>query len=638
MEQRCVIWKGIFIVSSRKLQYADRVALQQADQAIRKDVLRALVEVITNCNDSYARLEHAGWAVGGEIVIDVHRKHKNSILRVRDHAEGITDIRMDKVVGTYGEATSGLKENKHVRGMWGRGLKDSIFGLGHGYVRSIKGGNYYSCSLLIKKGIPTFDLDEPVRATLAIREKYGILEGNGTILEIIISRSDVKVPQFDNFRNYLQRHFELRPIMSNPRRKIILRDIASDGQIRQEHVLSYKSPRGEKVLSERIRIEGYPATAKLEVYRSGIQLSTRGEEGDYADGGLLVVSKATVVSLTMLKFENDPYAAYFYGSIQCDHLHDLLKNDEPVLTATRDGINWTHPFAKALKLAVERKLEPIIQAEREHAVHDEQTKLDKKLRQKINHALHELNTIALTELREPKEGEFHKVIELPESGMGFFPERQYVQTGQTASLVLRIALGENGRAGATVTVISNSPEIIVLTPQVLLKPHKTDATILETRVKVEGRQVGGEGVVTAYLGRNRTQAFVQVHSKKESLAAPPTRSSHALFTDIRFDDRTDPRQRVYFDRVNSSIVIATAAPSVKIYLDENNRLDTTLQGQVLLAELIIEAVCREIARNGVEKGKFLVLEGSEADAIQNHFIRLQNRYAHLIHQHIVTLD
>ena len=42
--------------SSRRLQYADRVALQQADQAIRKDAFRALVEVITNCNDSYSRL------------------------------------------------------------------------------------------------------------------------------------------------------------------------------------------------------------------------------------------------------------------------------------------------------------------------------------------------------------------------------------------------------------------------------------------------------------------------------------------------------------------------------------------------------------------------------------------------------
>jgi len=626
------------MVSSRKLQYADRVALQQADQAIRKDVLRALVEIITNCNDSYSRLEHAGQRVNGEIVIDIHRKHKNSVIHVRDHAEGMTDIRMDKVVGTYGEATSGLKEDKHVRGMWGRGLKDSIFGLGYGYVRSFKGANFYSCSLLLKNGIPTFELESPARAIVPLREKYEIPEGNGTVIEIMVARDDVKVPQFDNIRNYLQRHFELRPIMSNPKRRIILRDIPSAGKIRHEHVLSYKSPRGEKVLNEKIKIGGYPASARLEVFRSNIQLSTRGEEGDYADGGLLVISKGTVVSLTMLKFENDPYAGYFYGSIQCDHVHDLMKNDEPVLTATRDGINWTHPFAKALKLAVENKLAPLIEAERKHAIHDEQTHLDKQLRQKIDQALHELNSIAFTELSDKRDDGLHKQIDLPPSGIGFFPERAYVQTGQIVTLNLLVELMEKARVGATVTVLSNSPEIIVLTQQVLIQPHKSDLRVGQARIRVEGRQVGSEGTVTAYLGKYRAEALVQVRSKKESMLVTPTRGSNALFTDINFDGRTDPRQRVYFDRVNSSIVIATAAPSVKIYLDEQGRLDTTVQGQVLLAELITEAVCREIARSGVERGRFLAPDGAEADAIHNHFIRLQNRYAHLIHQYIVTLE
>ncbi|HMX19821.1 MAG TPA: ATP-binding protein [Anaerolineales bacterium] len=626
------------MAGSRKLQYADRVALQQADQAIRKDVLRALVEIITNSNDSYSRLEHAGLKVSGEIIIDIQRKHKNSIIRVTDRAEGMTDTRMDKVVGTYGEATSGLKEDKNVRGMWGRGLKDSIFGLGYGYVHSFKGAYFYSCALLLKNGIPTFELLPPVRATVPLREKYGIPEGNGTILEIIVSRDDVKVPQFDNFRNYLQRHFELRPIMSNPKRKIILRDVPSAEKIRHEHILSYKSPRGEKVLSEKIKIEGYPAAAKLEVFRSAIQLSTRGEEGDYADGGLLVISRATVISLTMLKFENDPYAGYFYGSIQCDHLHDLLKNDEPVLTATRDGINWSHPFAKALKLAVENKLEPLIEAERKHAVQDEQTHLDKQFRQKIDHALHELNTIALNELSDRRDDGDQKRIDLPPSGIGFFPERVHVQTGQTISLTLFVKLSEKVRPGATVTVISNSPEVIVLNQQAVLQPHKTDDSVGRAHIRVEGRQVGGEGLVTAYIGKQRAQALVQVRSKKETLTIAPSRSSNALFTDIHFDDRTDPRQRVYFDRVNSSIVIATAAPSVKLYLDKQNRLDTTVQGQVLLAELITEAVCREIARSGVERGRFLAPDGAEADAINNHFIRLQNQYSHLIHKYIVTLE
>src|SRR5574341_287115 len=147
---------------SRKLQYADRVALQQADQAIRKDVLRALVEIITNSNDSYSRLEDAGLHARGEIVIEVLRKHKNSVIRVRDCAEGMNDLRMDHVVGTYGEATSGLKEDMHVRGMWGRGLKDAIFGLGYGYVNAIKEDSLYRSSLLLKDGVPTFNLDDPI--------------------------------------------------------------------------------------------------------------------------------------------------------------------------------------------------------------------------------------------------------------------------------------------------------------------------------------------------------------------------------------------------------------------------------------------------------------------------------------------
>lgn len=621
---------------SRKLQYADRVAIQQADQAIRKDVMRALVEIITNANDSYSRLEDAGVSSNGEMVIDVLRKHSNSKIVVRDFAEGMTDSRMDKVVGTYGEATSGIKEDKNVRGMWGRGLKDSIFGLGYGYVRSFKGANFYSCSLLLKKGIPTFDLDEPMRATVDLRQKYEVPQGNGTVIEIIVSRNDVKMPQFNNLRNYLQRHFELRPIMSNPKRKIILREIGNDGSVKQEHVLAYKSPKGEEVLNERIKIQGFPAWVKLKVFRSAIQLSTRGEEGDYADGGLLVVSRATVISLTMLKFENDPYAGYFYGSLQCDYLHDLMKNDEPVLTATRDGINWSHPFAKALKLAVEGKIEPLIQKERKHAMREEKTKLDKELRKKIQRALHELNNIAINELTNRQE---KRKVHLPDSGIAFFPERAYVQTGKVLSLLLRARIkGKNSRAERTVQITANSPEIIVDTPQVVLKPHKNDSSVGEARVRIEGRQVGSEGMVIATIGNMHTQAIVQVHSKKDILPEPPARSKNSLFNDINFDDRTDSRQRVYFDRVNSNIVIATGAPSVKIYLDENNRLDTTIQGQVLLAELVAEAMCREIAREGVEKGKFLVLEGSEADAIQNHFIRLQNQYAHLIHEYIVTLN
>jgi len=624
---------------SRKLQYADRVALQQADQAIRKDVLRALVEIITNSNDSYSRLEDAGMQVGGEIIIDILRKHKNSVIRVRDFAEGMDDVRMDHVVGTYGEATSGLKEDLHVRGMWGRGLKDAIFGLGYGHVTSIREDTLYRSSLLLKEGVPTFNLDDPSPAAEELGQKHGIPEGNGTEIEIVVSRPDVKMPQFENLRNYLQRHFELRTIMGNPARLIILRNLASLHNVKHEYVLSYKPPRGEVVLEEQFEIEGFPASARLQLLRSKIQLSTRGEEGDYADAGLLVISKGTIISLTMLKFENDPYASFFYGSIECDYLHDLLKNDEPVLTATRDGINWTLPFAKALKHAAESRIEPLVQVEREHAMQDEQMKLDKRLRKKLDQTIRELNVIASSELSEgrgqPSDG---RGIEPPPSGLGFVPERVYVQTGQIVTLTLRAKLSGNVHEGAAVLIVSDNPEVDVLTPKVFIKAIKDHSNVGVAKIQVEGKQVGNEGVVTAYVGDQKAKAVVQVRSRKEAIEDTQPKKHHGLFTDIRFDDRLDPRQRVYLDRVNSTIVVATAAPSVRIYLDSQRRLDTSVQGQVLLAELITEAVCREIARQGVESGRFLAPEGAEADAVQSHFIRLQNRYAHLIHEVIVKVE
>ena len=70
----------------RRLEYHDRFALQQADQAIRKNVVRALVELITNSNDSAYRLETEGNHIKGTIIVEITRKRRNSILCLGDFA------------------------------------------------------------------------------------------------------------------------------------------------------------------------------------------------------------------------------------------------------------------------------------------------------------------------------------------------------------------------------------------------------------------------------------------------------------------------------------------------------------------------------------------------------------------------
>jgi hypothetical protein len=373
--------------SPRRLEYHDRFALQQADQAIRKDVVRALVELITNSNDSYFRLETNGELIRGKIIIEVQRKLKNAVIRIRDYAEGMSSNTMNEKVGTYGAPTSGFLDGKSVRGLWGRGLKDSFYGLGHGQVVSIRNDNLYIAKLYTDDGAPMYDPpDDILPVTEKLREKYQIPHGNGTIMEILVSRPDVPIPRIDSLRFKLQQHFELRTIMNNPHRDIILRELDGRGKVKQETQLGYKSPTGIRIYNEAFYVPGYKALTHLEVFRSDEPLTTVSEVGDFADGGLLVTSKRVVMALTLLKFEHSEYASRVYGTIECDFLHDLLQQEEsePILTATRDGLNWDHPFMKVLKEEIEYKIEPLIQAERRLAQQTATVVVDKKLRKRFN--------------------------------------------------------------------------------------------------------------------------------------------------------------------------------------------------------------------------------------------------------------
>ena len=66
---------------NEKIQYADRTLRQDAQQAIKKDIIRALVELITNSDDSYRDLEKAGHKHSGKIIIDVATIDKKKRIR-----------------------------------------------------------------------------------------------------------------------------------------------------------------------------------------------------------------------------------------------------------------------------------------------------------------------------------------------------------------------------------------------------------------------------------------------------------------------------------------------------------------------------------------------------------------------------
>ena len=111
----------------------------ELSKATVQNLIDGIVELITNSDDSYKRLEEKGEAVNGEIEIYVNRE-KGGIcenLVVKDFAEGMSKQDLISAIEFAGE-TSGFESGKSVRGLFGRGLKETIISFGEGEIRTIR--------------------------------------------------------------------------------------------------------------------------------------------------------------------------------------------------------------------------------------------------------------------------------------------------------------------------------------------------------------------------------------------------------------------------------------------------------------------------------------------------------------------
>jgi hypothetical protein len=432
--------------------------------------------------------------------------------------------------------------------------------------------------------------------------------------------------------------------MSDPKCKIILRELDNRGGVKSEWALGYTHPVGEEVCDETVTFHD-DIEARVKVFKAKEPLTTYAEEGEYADAGLIVRSKGLSLALTLFKFENDECASSLYGTVRCDRLHQVIKKDQNFLTATRDGISWRHPVAKALKEAVEKVLAPIVEKERREKNARRNTDVSRELRNRLDDALDELNKLAgkvlgeLDEVVDPGEDVLRPFV--PPSGFGFVPDFARIQSGGSASLLLRANLGDRLSAGARITISSDTAQVRVLTNEVMLEAREDHTDIGEARVRVEGRQIGASGKLRAEVEGEIAEATVVVSAKPEIPPVPHERKKRGkkgLFRDVKFPFKPEQGQRVQFTE-DGIIEINTGAPSVRPYISrDSGEGSETPQGSILLAELVAEACCSETARIGVTQGTLLSFGGSEGDSIRSHYLKLQNQFTHLIHRLFVRGD
>jgi len=132
-----------------------------------RDVVRALVEMITNASDSYSRLERRGAHVDGVIEVAAERLRSGEYNRVavRDHAEGMRRQDLDERILQVGARTS----ERGDRGVQGRGAKDIAF-FGKARYESIKDGHYAQVTSLSGWQPPATTSNSDCRRAAAARK------------------------------------------------------------------------------------------------------------------------------------------------------------------------------------------------------------------------------------------------------------------------------------------------------------------------------------------------------------------------------------------------------------------------------------------------------------------------------------
>lgn len=616
-----------------KLRASKRAFAIMADQAIGNDLLKGLIELITNSDESYARLEEKGARAVGRIEVEIDRRprKRQTILRVIDCAEGMDEAQMERCVASYGEDTSG----KVGRGVFGMGLKDTINAFGQGSITCFQNGFCFACRL---SEYDVLDIDQPRRISRNDLKEWRNTNG-GTTIEIVVENPKVRIPQIETLRQQVQTHVCLRPIINDPTRLVTVRDIRR-GTVDELH---YKTPEGKPLVENiPLTMASYPGVhAGLTVYRaSGPEPLT--QSGSYRTGGILIVSRRTCHESTLFGFDEDPYASRLFGELRCDEIYDFQAAGEQIVDKNRTGLRKEHPLTKQLFEAAKKEIEKIVLREKEEEKQRQKALEDAETARRFREAVKNLNEIAKKELQlgGPAAGPGKSGVEpidprVPNEGFEFIPDEYRILVAEREHLKLRVLVdGTTGiSVGDRLDVTCDNPEIRILDHAPAVPDlFSADPPLATVKIPVEGTQANAQGFVSAKCGPKSAIAAVEVVSSKDQ----KQKSGGGLFKDIRYEERPDQPVRARLERESGTIWINTLGPSVDLYFGPGGERQEHPTNQLLVAELVTELGCQEIARRKRDTKILDIPPGvDELDAFSGHLTHLKGLHASQIHRCLV---
>lgn len=587
-----------------------RMIKQLSDSTI-SGVIDAIVELVTNADDAYERIEEGDMLDPSIIEIFVTRAKggKCTKIVVRDSASGMSFETLRKAIEFSGD-TSGFKEGKSVRGFFGRGLKESIIALGSGIILS------YKEEILSRANIYYDSVEKDAKFEIGITHpseedliKYGFSDSSGTIVTIDVTNEKKNyIPSSDTFKCLIEKHYSLRDVNSSSNRKIVLHIIEPSKEF--TYPIKYVYPSGKVVYQSDFVLEG--KTTKIKIYQAEKPLeSPISPDGE---AGLLIKTEGSILDNKLFGFESEPAALYFFGEIICPSIASTIRDfgDESIVDLNRGGLNWKHDHNVQIQQKITPILKPLITKMRESISSKDDEKVPKNIDKALSEICKKLSKIAhgLLEEENPGKGDIETFTIRP-----LFAN---IEPGASRSLTVycpkQMAEGEGTNV---VEVVSNNPAVKIVNEKIILKEYPKDADIVYNTFEVEGYNEGDSSTIIASLGRLIDTCEVRVSQlgkigkhKKRNLAG-------GIFKKIVASTEDNPIQRFSYVE-GGTLKIYTKFPGVNKYIGDHFENTETPEGRAILSEILIEAFSRFIstrrAGRAISEDLYVVL--SEMDKLR----------------------
>ena len=581
---------------------------------------KAVVELITNSDDSYSRIENVGdggdgSAGNGQILISYERHQKGAVLSVMDQAEGMSFSKTISIL-SYGGAHSGLAQGESGgRGYFGRGLKQAIYGLGHGWIETIYNSRITRVDLYRSdKGEYLInDSDGDREAVPRDYERMGIEIGrNGTKVTIIIDYTLGNIPYFSSLVKTIRENFYLRDILK--RRGVEILNLNQARKLQTSLKMEYVEP--ESVILIGPADEGsFHHDGKVWSFYLTLKKSLHEElvlKGDDRTNGLLVISGTAVLDCQFFNYENQLGTEFLFGSVRCDGLSEMLGRGRPVISDEREGLNLKDSFVRSFADAVSVRLTDAVKSEQLRLSHFDHARISQRTSQMVEEVLRQVNRIAIDDLGiilppvtdDQAFGLFDK-----ERGevMRFSTPFYYRKVGH--SFHVKLLVDRSSLLDEEILSFDyDLPDSIGLVDAPLAIPVSgldVDGCFVWT---VIGSTIGAKGSITVSCGPYGANCEVVIAESANSsgFGLPSSRGGNrarggsiVMFRGYELRNLDNDVDRAVYDPEERLILINTEAPTVRLHVDGRGQFRDG--ARLLLAELLLDIISDELARHIVDK-------------------------------------